>query len=376
MPLTVSCPYCNAPVPVPYPPPANGRVFCQRCEEAVAIAGVNDEASTTAPVPSPAAASRPSNRAIAGLVIAVMLGMAALGLAFALQTISFRRANDTKGAQPPEQVPETRPSPPAEWPGLGYLPEGVQAVAGIRVADAFGSPAGRQFVESLGFTDKVKRFGLSVGDIGEFVIGVNARTLPPRVTAVIRTRTPVGERQIVTALGTDRTGEQHGKKLHRGRLWPNGPDGAVWQPDPTTLVATLMPEDFDHVPAKPRSATPLSDLMRRLDPAALAWLAASVDASDAALALAASLLPPADRDAWTKLEALAVSVRADGSKLTLTAHLRGRDVDAGWAIAKALADSLKTPAAEVMVNRPQPGDWYRLTAIGDVDKLAGRLLAK
>ncbi|HEX4591514.1 MAG TPA: hypothetical protein VH120_16375, partial [Gemmataceae bacterium] len=106
MALTVSCPYCNAPVPVPA---ASGRVFCPRCEEAVPINGTANDASPTVSPSDSATPSRPSNRAIAGLVIAVMLGMAALGLAFALQTVGVRRANDKLGAQPPEPVVESRP---------------------------------------------------------------------------------------------------------------------------------------------------------------------------------------------------------------------------------------------------------------------------
>src|SRR5207302_615933 len=107
--------------------------------------------------------------------------------------------------------------------------------------------------------------------------------------------------------------------------WPNGPEGAMWRADRHTLVAALLPEDFDHIPAKPRATGPLPELMNRLDPAALAWLVASVDANNGTLAFLAGRLPAGDRDAWSKLEALAVSVRDEGGKLSLIAHLRSEE---------------------------------------------------
>ena len=252
MPHTVPCPYCNAPVPVPQPPPAGGRVFCQRCEEAVTIGSLNGEAPTIAPAPSPAAPSRLSNRAIAGLVVAVMLGMAALGLAFALQTVGFRRANDLKGAQPPEQVPEARSVPPAEWPGLGYLPEDVQAVAGIRIGEALQSTAGKALLARLSLADGKTVLGLAPNEIDDLLIGANFRTLPPRL--VIVAHGTVGSPKL-----SDRTVERHGKTLDRLRLWTAGPEGVAWRPDAHTVVAALLPEDFDHVPAKPRTTAPLPE---------------------------------------------------------------------------------------------------------------------
>src|SRR4051812_18592238 len=104
MPTTVPCPYCNAPVPVPQPRPADGRVTCPRCEETVTVGDTGPGTPTAAPHATstePTTPPRPTNRAVAGIVVAVMLGMAALGLAYALRTVDFRRANDSKGVQPP-----------------------------------------------------------------------------------------------------------------------------------------------------------------------------------------------------------------------------------------------------------------------------------
>src|SRR5437016_847586 len=98
--MPTRCPYCNAPVSVPNPRPINDRVACPRCEEMVTVGDADTSPSPAISAPPLAESSRLTNRAIAGLVFAVMLGMAALGLAFALQTVGIRRANDMKGAKP------------------------------------------------------------------------------------------------------------------------------------------------------------------------------------------------------------------------------------------------------------------------------------
>jgi hypothetical protein len=312
--------------------------------------------------PLPVRSSRPSNRAVAGLVVAVMLVMATIALTFALKTVGVRRANDTKGAVPPEPALDSRPLPPAEWPGLGYLPNDVQAVAGVRLADAMESAAGRALLGPLSLGGATMLLGVTPGDVDHLIIGANARALPPRLTAVIHGR-------LRSAAGTGGTTDQHGKALLRGRLWANGPEGTIWRADPQTLIAAQLPEDFDKISAKPRPTGPLPELMERLDPAALVWLVASVDADNPAVGFAAGFLPPATRDALAKLAAVAVSIRIDGPKMTLTVHVRGQDADSGWLIAKALADILKQPAAEVTVHR-QSGDWCRVTATGNADKLA------
>jgi hypothetical protein len=313
----------------------------------------------------PGDTSRLSNRAIAGLVVAVMLGMAALGLAFALQTVGIRRANDSKGAVLPEPAVESVVARPAAWPGLGHLPDDVQVLAGVRVADALDSTASGALLGSLGLVDakKTRILDIAPGNVDHLVIGASLRALPPRVTAVVHG-------SIGDAPSSGRTTEQHGKTLHRVKLWPTGPEGAIWRADRHTLVAALLPEDFDHIVAKPQAA-PILDLMERLDPAALAWLVASPGANDAALAFVTPLLPSADRDAWLKLESVAISIQADGPRLTLKAQIRGRDPAAGEAIAKAVAESLTK--AGVTAERKSDSGWQKLTATADAEKLASWL---
>ena len=109
--------------------------------------------------------------------------------------------------------------------------------------------------------------------------------------------------------------------------------------------------------------------MERLDPAALAWLVASVDADNPAAGIIAGFLPPAARDTWTKLSALAVSVRADGTKLTLTMHIRGKDAAAGEAAGNAVMESLKKAA--LAPERTAKADWQTVNVTTDAEKIAG-----
>src|SRR5436309_1659876 len=83
------------------------------------------------------------------------------------------------GGQAPEPAGESRSVPPAEWPGLGYLPDDVQAVAGVRVAAALESAAGRALLGPLGLTpDAVNRsrpLSLAANEVDHLLFGASVR---------------------------------------------------------------------------------------------------------------------------------------------------------------------------------------------------------
>jgi hypothetical protein len=301
--------------------------------------------------------------------------MAAVGLAFALRTVEVRRSNDVKGVQEPGVVEESRPVPPAEWPGVGYLPDDVQAIAGIRVAAALKSPAGRLVLDQVGVVngDKPHWLGIAPARVEHLLFGASLRALPPRVTTILHGRDPLPAAEPTTT--------QHGKQLRRGRLWANGPDGVTWRPKRHMLVATVLPEDMERVPSESRAdvgrfTAPLPELLKeKLDPTALAWLVAAVDGRSPAFGLVASQLPlpQAGRDAVGKLDAFAASARADGQQVSLALHLRGRD-GAGEAAAAAITESLTK--AGVPVTQRADGDWRQVTATAEAEKLAAWIRGK
>jgi hypothetical protein len=380
---TTTCPYCNAAVPVSGPPV--GTVPCPRCGEDVPLplSAVDDDiaaapASQTSNVPP--AEQRPSNWAVARWIVAGMLLLATLTLVYALATTPWRRANDTKGAVEPGPVAELPPLPPAQWPGLGYLPDDTHAVAGVRLAAALESDAGRALLAQLNLTPDAGRsqmLGLTPSDVEHLLLAASLHALPPRLTAVVRTRRTLDAEQVRAALQAGRPTDHNGKPLSHGKLWPGGPEGTVWFPDRHTLVAALLPDAFDKIPATPqpdlsRFPAPLPELLRQhVEPEALVWLVAETEPNNPTLAFLTGLLslPPAERNAWDKLESLAIGVRAEGSKLALSLWLRGRDEPATAALADALERSLG--AAGVVAERAKAGDGMRLTATADAAKLAG-----
>ena len=226
-------------------------------------------------------------------------------------------------------------------------------MAGIRVADALESPTGRTLLAAFGLAESKRTpiFGVAPSHVDCLIAGANLRTLPPWVTAIIHG-------SIGDSSNAGHTTDQHGKTLQRVKLWATGPEGAIWRADRHTLVAALLPEDFDRLPAKPQAA-PLPDLMARLDPAAFAWLVANVDANNPAIGMAMPFLPPADHDAWAKLQAVAASIRADGTKVTLTAQFRCLDESASKELATAITESLeKRPDGGVARRGTRPDRWH------------------
>jgi hypothetical protein len=109
----LSCPYCNSPTAVPAGAHLGQRIPCPRCGESFPYRAPADEAAVTAAPPQPAPPTAPlpkpeipqvrrfSNKAVALTVLAVMGGMALLGLTYALSTEALRRSYDA-------QLPKTR----------------------------------------------------------------------------------------------------------------------------------------------------------------------------------------------------------------------------------------------------------------------------
>lgn len=212
-----TCPFCNAQVAVDAADRAGARIQCPRCGEAFPIEDADGPVSFRVADPSvvdtPATPTRYSNRAVAGIVLAVMLFMALLALRFALSTTEFRRSLD-KTVVKPEAItvplwlrvarnlwiaglvfllaslsrwpfrwwvaglsaavlliatvswptetlrrrssqknepiaPLVRVSSPAELPALAYLPEGISAVIAIQMADFLQASQGKNTLDDI-----------------------------------------------------------------------------------------------------------------------------------------------------------------------------------------------------------------------------------
>src|SRR5207302_4949720 len=120
-----------------------------------------------------------------------------------------------------------------------------------------------------------------------------------------------------------------------------------------------------------RFPAPLRESLRdRLAPEALAWAVVHLEADDATQNLLLDFLPlPAEeRDAWGKLQDLAVGVRADGATAVVEVQLRGRDAAATDQLGDTIERSLGATGV-VLSERAKSGDWLRLAAKLDAEAL-------
>lgn len=289
-----TCPYCNALL-------TPGRSDCPRCGEAVAegivpasdLRGISKEPTAPAPYRKPVEA----NRRTALAILAVMLVMAVVGGAYALLTVQWRRDNDkgiTRASRRPVLPPlgkekETETTPPARLPALLFLPEGMDVVAGLHVADLLASPVGakvkgealRLAGKEFSLDDVEKWLGVPAGNIDHLVIGAALAEVrvPPPVVVVLRTKTPLGVNRLREALRAGPAKESGGRSVSQGGL--AGLPVELWIPDPKTAVigTTLEKVPVRKAEGLERIAPPIrSTLQERLAGGMGVWAVAHSEA--------------------------------------------------------------------------------------------------
>jgi hypothetical protein len=305
------CPYCNAHVPLSVPITQGQRVRCPRCQEIIpyrrAGTDLGENAIRVAPLAfsgqapaelGPAVASpsqqRRSNRTIARLLLTLMGTMAVLGLAFALWTQHIRRQHDYRDQVLDPGPPPIVAVPPAQLPGLGYLPQGTDVILGVHVAEASESPLGRELLARLtlgsgdfGLSGLEQATGLQPAELDHVVLGLKIdERLLPRVTLVVQTRRPYDPEKVLAALKVGRRTERGNRMLYRFPLNQPPVDAALWLADKQTLIFGLTLEDLDAVPLAPsieleRFPSSLRRLLTEQVPAnARAWLIGHIERWD------------------------------------------------------------------------------------------------
>jgi hypothetical protein len=309
---SLTCPYCNAAIGVPTGLSAGQRIVCPRCGDTFAFRPLDaftggqpasDRPVATAITQKPTAAESPpapwtlrSNAVVAGLVIAVMLIMAGIGLTFMLMTQQERRAHDTSrpprrpGKQlgvPEPDAPVVASLSPDKLPALGYLPSGVNCLLAARIPELLATPVGIQVLrDPLKFGDGSYRLqslpgwlGLRLEDIDHFVFAarIDEAVIPP-FYLVFRTAQPFemeSMRQRLKAVGVPSASK---KKLFSFRTPKSDLPFHAWLADEQTIVLALLKEQLESLPGQP--ATDLerlpeevrSVLKQRREPVAPAWL--------------------------------------------------------------------------------------------------------
>jgi hypothetical protein len=186
-------------------------------------------------------------------LLALMVGMAALTLVFALMTQKWRREHDKDKNN--TAVPVF--AEPARLPGLGYLPKGCNLAAAVHFAALREDDAGRALLRKprpkllekmLG---SLPATGLTLEDINHIVVGADLSGFAaPRFTTVMVTREPYEPSSIKRAIepkGISAT-------TYRGRplYCFTEPDGIpkLWCADGRVLVyTTLTIEEMEQIPA-------------------------------------------------------------------------------------------------------------------------------
>jgi hypothetical protein len=314
---------------------------------------------------------------VARAVLGIMLGMAVLGLTFALFTKEFRRGHDEPQSGPGESVPLTggtaRATPPAELAGLGYLPSETTVVAGLHLAELLQEEEGQKLWQKLreGRAGAALRFvqdktGLKAEEIDHLVLGDHPSNGVPRLVVVVRTRRPYDPQVLAKALAPARPQQEQGRTVYRFPLGFIG-DGVVIQAGAETLVLSLgvlpaEPRDFQAIPTTPRAgAAGLPQTIRemlttRLDRTSLLW---AVGGAPGELPGAADVVKlfsgssPDVLDFLLNLKAFSAGLRLQGG-LTLGAALQGKDEKAARELA-ALLEKLRPDGVESYTVVGPPG---------------------
>jgi hypothetical protein len=229
------------------------------------------------------------NRVVGGIVVGVMLVMAATGLTYALMTVDVRRAHDKslprRSRKPFERFRKTEPELPevvaaVHLPALGYLPPETNVVAGVQVEELLSSSAGKE-MRQRGFKlgnvelklDSIEeRLGVAVEDIDHLVLGVQMQEgdeadLTPPTWLVIRTRRPYDANKVRAVLGAKRPRDLRlpgGGRRVVSEVKVQNVRLQMWLADPKTLVLGLFGK-MEDLPARPEDGgESLSPEVRRV----------------------------------------------------------------------------------------------------------------
>jgi hypothetical protein len=395
VPESLTCPYCNAPVPVPASGGQAGRLHCPRCGEPFPqrIRAEPTQANGYVPLPleppSPVPRSTTtgwSNRAVVRVLLGLMALMALIGLSFALWTKDFRNKISQRRVivhlqkNAGNDAGVWNPVAPAALRALGYLPTDSNVVGAIHVAEILQDPVGRKFLEpprpallQTALARVEEWTGLKPEALDHLVFGTKIGTNLPQVCLVVQTRQPyrladLARAQVVHGASP---GTYRNKPLYHLRIHPVG-DLLLWCVDERTLVVlyrfeSTRAEDLNAIPDTPRRGAdglpaPLRTyLEKRLARGTLLWVAGHLDQPDVlGPALTLGQVPPEVQQLVMTIQTFGIGLRFQQG-VTLLADCHCTD----GAAAEHLSNYLKRQTAQLgsfkVVSSPSgpggPGAW-------------------
>ncbi len=375
----LTCPYCNAYVRLPTVGTVafDGRIVCPRCGESFiappgSYANQPDTAGPTiesirgdTPV-SPRPKPRGRNRVVGLGLLALMVVMAGVGLAYALWTTDLRRIHDTGRSQSGRPLPmptdatllsPTGPVAPAKLDALAYLPPDTNLVVGVHLAEIGGTKAGKTLLAqslpvgplpAVKIDDLLRWTRFEPSEVAHLIIGFKLvkqvpgdLPLPPRMELIVHTKSAFDADTVRKRLNAHLDSEDGKRRLDRFELGNKQLSAVLWCADDRhTFVFGLVPSDVKAVPPTPepnldRLPRELREVLQeRVASGGPLWIAGTSD--DWSKTWAAKLfdkLPAADRARLNRVRTFAAWVQLDES-VTVRGAFDCRD-DAG---AKGLED--------------------------------------
>ena len=219
-----------------------------------------------------------------------LAALALIGIGLALIAIQ------TRPVRPPLEPPKPRVAPmaPADLAALGFLPDDIDLIAAVHVAELLDEPSGRDLLQRVGLgtpggPDLEKWTGLKLDDIDHAVLGLKLDgDLLTRFVLVVRARRPIDQTHIRDILKATTRQEVDGRSVYPFVLETGLPllakvGVSAWFADENTLV---IAKSFDRIPVTPRTGIDhlrpeLRQAIReRMGPSAQLWVAAHTDSWD------------------------------------------------------------------------------------------------
>jgi hypothetical protein len=339
---TLSCPYCNASLTLDRPAAAGQRLRCPRCHELFPhrggergtqntdYAGDFDLAGADGAFGERAdsALVRPwSNRSVGLIILSIMVAMAGIGLAFAWYTTDARRQRDHLGETSTPTLAASLAVEPAKLAALGYLPDAVDAIAGIHLGELMARRQTRELLLRLFDDDRLQELtGLRLPDLDHVVLGVKwEENSLPHLWLIAQTSVRYDGQKIFAALHANRPMEMAGKTAFHIRLQQSPLDGGLWFVDEHTLVLSFGSklQDFAELPRQPiqgvqRFAPQIRDCLReRMRPGTQAWVVGTAPHREGVMEIMPILMGvmPADQQALTLVRAFSGQLAGGNGKL-------------------------------------------------------------
>ncbi len=334
--LGIVCPFCNCQF--------GGGVdrlkpVCPRCE-APLLAGLVEQLGANPSLVVVLTPTVPGKKKTLLALLALMLTMASLTVAYTFWTQSFRRQNDVKKSF---VVAEAASSVPVEMAALGLLPAKCNILGAVNLVDLRTNPLAKAaFLEHSPrsiewLRERLKdSTGLSLDDLDQVAVGIEMTDFLPKIFVIVQTHAVYDPEAVLKPFAPAKSQMLRKRPLVRFQLSPVG-DGICWCVSDRHIAFLFRIEpgkldDLEAIPVQPRqklegSSEAIKAIVEdRVDKQSLAWLAADLKSAKGLLDLLS--LAGARVEAYRPLldaKALAINIKTDRDIVVLGHVLAGSE---------------------------------------------------